>query len=488
MWGTRTGFILAAIGSAIGLGNIWRFPYMAYENGGAAFLIPYFFALITAGIPILILEFYIGHRMRTSVPSAFEKLGKFGWLGWWQIVISFVVSTYYSVIIAWALLYSFFAVTKSWGSQPEDYLMNDFLGITNTETWSSNFLGGFQWHILIALAVVWGLAFIILHGGVRKGIERANKIFMPMLFAIILLILFRSVTLEGAAVGLNALFSPEWGQILNSSTWISAYTQIFFSLGIGLGAMITYASYLPKKSDITNNAFMTALANCGFSLLAGISVFGALGFIAQQKGMPLDEVATGGVILAFSVFPEIINAMPMGNIIGVLFFVSLLFAGISSLVSMAEPFISALGDKFNIKRKHAVNWTLGSTALISILFATGSGLHLLDSIDRSVAVLSLSITGLMMVVMMSWKLRLIPTARHYVNEVSDFSLGRWWSVCLVVLTPLVLGYNAIMTLIGDIQHNYEGYPNSLIYTSWIVAIAILFVALCFHFMKRSEAK
>ncbi|MFW6315320.1 MAG: sodium-dependent transporter, partial [Desulfohalobiaceae bacterium] len=266
-WGTRTGFILAAVGSAIGLGNIWRFPYMAYDNGGGAFLIPYFFALLTAGIPIIILEFGIGHKYKGSAPLTFFNIfKKWQWLGWWQVFVAFIISIYYVVIIAWALNYALLALNLGWGENPEDFFFGDFLALSE----GPMNLGGIVWPIFIAAIAMWFVTWLALFSGVRRGIEVANKIFMPLLFLLLLIMLGRAVTLEGAAEGINWLFRPDFSAILDYKVWTAAYGQIFFTLSICFAIMITYSSYLPAKSDINNNGMMTAFINCGFSLLAGI--------------------------------------------------------------------------------------------------------------------------------------------------------------------------------------------------------------------------
>jgi neurotransmitter:Na+ symporter, NSS family len=315
-WGSRLGFILAAVGSAIGLGNIWRFPYMAYDNGGGAFLIPYFFALLTAGIPILILEFGLGHKMKGSAPLSFARLNrKWEWIGWWQLAISFVISVYYIIIIAWAFNYLWFAVSRSWGPDTIGFFVSDFLGLTQSPFDG----GGIRWIIVATLVIAWIINFAVLYSGVKKGIEVANKIFMPVLIVVILILLVRSVTLPGAADGISLLFAPDFSKILDANVWVAAYGQIFFSLSIAFGIMIGYASYLPDDSDVVNNAFMTGFLNCGFSLLAGITVFGIIGFMMHQAGGVLPEKLSG-VFLAFVTFPEAVNQLPfLQTVVGILF-------------------------------------------------------------------------------------------------------------------------------------------------------------------------
>src|SRR5690606_7432750 len=278
-WGTRAGFILAAVGSAIGLGNIWRFPAVAYENGGGAFLIPYLFALLTAGIPILILEFTMGHKYRGSAPLTFRRMNKkTEFIGWWAVLVAFVISTYYSVIIAWAMSYSVFSFNLNWGEDTGGFLFGDYLKLAENPGEVGSFVPG----VLIPLILVWVIVLGILFKGVKKGIEIANRIFIPALVVIFLIIVIRAITLPGAMDGLEAFFTPDFSKILNPDVWVAAYGQIFFSLSIAYAIMITYSSYLPKKSDITNNAFITGFGNSSFEILAGIGVFGILGYMAGQ--------------------------------------------------------------------------------------------------------------------------------------------------------------------------------------------------------------
>src|SRR5690554_1310445 len=245
-WGTRAGFLLAAMGSAIGLGNIWRFPAVAYENGGGAFFIPYLFALLTAGIPMLIMEFTIGHKYRSSAPRSLKRIsGGMEWIGWWQVIISFVISTYYPIIISWASMYAYFSFSQAWGDNPEKFFKNDFLNMATPGEF-----GAFVPSVLVPLVIIWAIVFIILFRGVKKGIELANRIFIPLLLICFLLIVIRAVTLPGALTGLNAFFEPDWSSIMNGSVWVAAYGQIFYSLSIGFAIMITFSSYRSEERRV----------------------------------------------------------------------------------------------------------------------------------------------------------------------------------------------------------------------------------------------
>ncbi|RSK28446.1 sodium-dependent transporter [Bacillus sp. HMF5848] len=488
-WGTRAGFILAAAGSAIGLGNIWRFPATAYENGGGAFFFPYLFALLTAGIPLLIMEFTIGHKYRGSAPLSYGRMNKKAeWIGWWQVAISFFISVYYAAIIAWAIMYSVFSFNLSWGDDTEGFLFSNVLNISD----GPGALEGLApvWSILITLIIVWVVTLGVLVGGVKKGIELANKIFIPTLAVLFLIIVIRALTLEGAVEGLNAFFKPNWDTIWSGKVWVAAYGQIFFSLSIAFAIMVTYSSYLPKKSDITNNAFITGFANSGFELLAGIGVFSILGFLATQQGVGVDEVVAGGVGLAFVVFPAVINEFPaLNGLFGFLFFASLVLAGLSSLISIVETFVAGVQDKFGVSRKASVLVGGGLAALISILFATRSGLYFLDVVDYFINSFGVALAGLIEVVAVAWFMRELKNLQAHANELSDIQLGAWWRICLGLITPLVLGYMMFDNIRTNLAENYGDYPTWFVTSfGWAIAGAAILIGVLFSLVKWDKKR
>ena len=454
-WGTRLGFLLAAVGSAVGLGNIWRFPYVAWENGGGAFFVPYLFALLTAGIPLLVLEYAIGHRFRGSAPLSLRRLHpRAEWIGWWQVAVCFLIASYYAVVIAWAAGYAWFSVGTQWGEDPEAFFFESYLGVTEPGT-----LGGVRLGVLLPLVLVWGLTLAVLSGGIRRGIERANRVLIPLLLLMFLVIVIRAVTLEGSAVGLEALFEPDWSSIGDASVWVAAYGQIFFSLSIGFAIMITYASYLPRDGDLTGNAFIAGFSNASFELLAGIGVFAAIGFLATTRDIGVDEVARDGIGLAFVIFPEIISQLPgPSGLYGVLFFGSLVLAGISSLISITQTYIAALQEKFELRRRTAVGVAGGGTALVSVTYATGGGLNTLDVVDRFINNFGVAAVGLVEVVVIAWLIRELPRLRTHADGVSDLRLGRWWVISLGAVTPLVLGWMTIDNLRTEFDEPYGDYP------------------------------
>ena len=464
-------FILDAIGSAVGLGNIWRFPYVAYENGGGAFVIPYLVALLTAGIPFLFLDYALGHRFRGSAPLSFARLrrGTEG-LGWWQVGICFAIAVYYAAVIAWAVRYTIFSVDEAWGDDPAGFFTGEFLKVSDPGVTAELVPG-----VIIPLAIVWLAIIGIMVMGVQKGIGALSTVFIPVLVLAFGALVVRSLFLPGAAEGLNALFTPNWDALTEPSVWGAAFGQIFFSLSIGFGIMITYASYVHRDTDMTGSGLVVGLANSSFELLAGIGVFAALGFMAQANDVAVDEVASSGVGLAFIGFPAIISEAPWGAFIGVLFFGSLVIAGITSLVSVIEVVISAVRDKFEMARTTAAAVVTVPAAIISMLFfSTTSGLHVLDILDHFINQFGILFVAVVQMVVLAWVLRVLPLAQNHLNRSGSFPLGAWWRVLVSIVAPIALAYVLLDGLWNDIKTPYGDYPTwMLLLFGWGAALGVI---------------
>lgn len=459
-WTGQVGFILAAIGSAVGLGNIWRFPGVAYDNGGGAFLIPYLVALITAGIPILFLDYAIGHRFRGSAPTALRRLGgsRGRWLeglGWFQVAIAFVIAIYYAVVIAWAMSFFVFSFDLRWGDDPAGFFIGDYLHVGDPGI-SFEFVPG----VLIPLAIVWIATIAVLAAGVAKGLQRANVIALPVLLIAFLVLVVRALFLDGAPEGLNAFFTPDWAALGDPNVWIAAYSQIFFSLSIAFGIMITYASYRRRRSNLTSPGLVVAFANSSFELLAGIGVFATLGFFAFQQGIAVADLeGLTGVSLSFITFPAIVAQMPGGPIFGALFFGSLTLAGFTSLISVLQVVSAGVQEKLNISPRTAA-LTIGPIcAILSILlYSTTTGLLALDVTDAWANEIGIVGSAVLMTVLVIWVFRRGPELRGHLNAVSTFKVGRIWIVFAGIVAPVVLGYMLISRIVTLIAEGYGGYP------------------------------
>jgi NSS family neurotransmitter:Na+ symporter len=469
-WDSRTAFVLAAIGSAIGLGNIWRFPYIAYKFGGGAFLIPYLVALLTAGIPLLILEFALGHKMRAAAPGAFYKVRRnTEWIGWFALLVGFGIVTYYAVIMGWSGRYLIASFNLSWGSDPaavENFFYNKVLGVT-----SGPFqIGKVMWPLVATLAAAW--VWVIL--SIWKGAKTVSKVvWVTVLLPWVILIVFfiRGVTLPGANEGLRYFLTPDLAALKNPAVWHAAYSQVFFSLTVGFGVMIAYASFLPKKSDVVNNAIIVSLADAGTAFAGGIVVFSTLGYYANVTGQAVSKVVSSGPGLAFVTYPMIINKLPFPRfliiIFGILFFIMLLTLAIDSAFSLVEGGAAGLLDRFGWKRWKTLIGMALAAFLVGIIYVTGSGIYWLDIVDYFMNNFGLFVVALLECLVVGWIWR-AHHLRRYCNLRSEVKIGRWWEGMVQWFVPavtiLILGF----TVVERMQEPYSGNHLAEFLGGWLV--------------------
>jgi len=475
-------FIMAAIGSAIGLGNVWRFPYICYENGGGAFLIPFFVALFTAGIPLMILEFTIGHWSQHSAPKAMKKIHpRFEWVGWWTTLIPFIIATYYVVVMSWCFSYMIYAIDLRWGSNAESFFLNSFLKITE----NPSIFGSISVPVVLGLIAIWTSVFIILY----KGVHRIGKVVLltvPIPIVLMLILTIRGITLPGAIDGISYYLTPDFSKILNVNVWLSAYAQVFFSLGLAQGIMITYASYLKKNSDINNNACITAFADAGVSFFAGFTVFSVVGYLAATQGVGIDQLGVGGPFLIFITYPTTISMLPVAAaVFGILFYIALLTFGIDSAFSMIEPISAGINEKWKISKTKTTAITCFIGFLLSLSFTPGSGLYWLELVDHFVANFGLVVIGLIECIILGWMYPL-DSLRKYANERSEIRVGSWWNFLIKYVIPIILILLLIFSIIENVIHPYMGYPVRVILFGGVLPLVIA-PMLAYYFMKkRSE--
>ncbi len=477
-WASRSSFVMAAIGSAIGLGNVWRFPYIAYANGGGAFFIPYFVALLTAGIPLLMLEFALGQKYQAGPVGALRAVGrKWEWVGWYGAFNSLGVVMYYSVIMAWVVCYIVFSLNLSWGRDPAAFF-SDFLGKTFTtsvvagvarRTADPGAVGGISWPVVGALVLCWLSIYWILSRGVLR-VGKVVWVTVPLPFLCLLILAVRGLTLPGALDGVRYYLTPDFGKLADPKVWLAAYGQIFFSIGLGWGIMIAYASYRPRTSSITNNAFITSLANCGTSFFAGFAVFSTLGFLAFRSGVPVEHVAKSGIGLAFEVYPAAISQIPfLAGLFGVIFFLMLASLGIDSAFSMVEAVVAGLEDRWHIRKRTLTRLVCLLGFALGLPFCTGSGFWWMDVVDAWFTFFGLAVVGFLECVIIGWFFD-TRSLREYISSVSEIRAGPWWTICIKVVTPLILGISIALNLYRYLfVERYGGYPTwALVVFGWLV--------------------
>jgi NSS family neurotransmitter:Na+ symporter len=482
-WDSRFAFIMAAVGSAVGLGNIWRFPFRCYENGGGAFLIPYFIALFTLGIPLLILEFTLGHWSRGSPPVAFSKIGKkWEWFGWWPIIVEFITVIYYSVILAWCFNYMIYSLDLRWGANAEGFFLNSFLGATSIP----EALGGLKIPVIIGLFAVWLMVYLILRKGV-KSIGKVCVVLVPMATILLVIMAIRGLTLPGATEGLSFYLTPDFSKLGDAKIWLAAYSQVLWSIGLAGGIMITYASFLPKKSDINNNAIITSLADAGVSFFGGFITFSVLGYLAMSTGSGIDNVVAVGPELAFIAYPTAISLLPFAAaIFGLIFFTALLTFGLTSAISMAEPLPVGINDKWKIStgKTTAIICIIGFLA--GLIYTTGGGVHWISISDEFIATFGISLIALFECLIAGYAFHLHKLRKH-ANDVSEIKIGRWWDVLIKFVNPIILTVLFIIVIKDYILEGYEGYSTYSILVGGIL-LAILAFILSFVFMKIKGKK
>jgi len=358
----RLGFILAAAGSAVGLGNIWKFPYLAGQNGGAVFLLIYLGCIFLLCYPVMAGEIAIGRKAGSDAYGSYQKLGggKWGYLGIFGILAGIFILSFYNVVAGWAFGYFLHISFGSLLSHPDfgsffGLFVNDILDVTSIEGLAnSNFLFSL---------IFMGLTALIVSQGIQKGIEAANKIMMPALYMILIGIIVYSLTLPNAMAGVKFYLVPDFAE-LRIQTVFEGLKQAFFSLSLGMGALITYGSYLKKDENITSSAAVISLADTSVAFLAGLMVFPLVHFL--QYKLQITEVATAGPPLIFIVLPQIFHEMGpvLGRIVGGSFFLLVCFAALTSTISLLEVPVAYLVDQKKMKRKNVV-W--GIALLIFVL-------------------------------------------------------------------------------------------------------------------------
>ncbi|WP_226984200.1 hypothetical protein [Halothermothrix orenii] len=340
------------------------------------------------------------------------------------------------------------------------------------------------------VVVSWIAIYLIL----RKGTESVGKVvpytvILPVVLLLILII--RSVTLPGAIEGLNYYLKPDFTKLLDIGVWIDAYTQVFFTLSLGMGIMIAYASYMPKNSDVVNNALITVFANSGVSFMAGIAVFGTLGYMAQEQGVAIADVVADGVILAFVTYPNAINMLPGGPIVagffGVVFFVTLLTLGIDSAFSLVESNVAGIVDKWGFNRRKTTFWVVVLLLVTGLIFATRAGLYWLDLIDHYVNTYGLLLGGLLEALAIGWFYN-AEKLRNYFNPISEYQFGKWWNIMVQVITPIILVYLFVFNLSKDIGANYGGYGKLYQWIGgWGLLIVMAIVSVLLSAIKGRES-
>uniref|UniRef100_A0A8C6TEU6 Transporter n=1 Tax=Neogobius melanostomus TaxID=47308 RepID=A0A8C6TEU6_9GOBI len=445
-WTRQMDFIMSCVGFAVGLGNVWRFPYLCYKNGGGVFLIPYLLIVFIGGIPIFFLEIALGQFMKAGSINVWNIAPLFKGLGYSSMVIVFFCNTYYIMVLAWGFYYLIHSFTANLFANSSWFLtFCDFEFSRNKVLNISSGLdepGSMSWELTLCLMAVW----IMVYFCVWKGVKSTGKIvyFTATFPYVVLIILFvRGVTLPGAYEGIMYYIKPNWSKLQEAQVWIDAGTQIFFSYAIGLGALTALGSYNRFNNDCYKDAFVLALINSGTSFFAGFVVFSILGFMAAEQGVDISQVAESGPGLAFIAYPKAVSLMPVAPLWAALFFFMLLMLGLDSQFVGVEGFVTGILDLFpasynhKYKREIAVALCCGLCFIIDLSMVTQGGMYVFQLFDYySASGMTLLWQAFWECVVVAW----VYGADRFMDDVARMIGYRpfpWMKWCWAFITPCV---------------------------------------------------
>jgi len=464
-WGSRWGFVMAAVGMAIGTGNIWRFPRVAAANGGGPFIIAWTIALFVWAIPLLMGEMVMGRKTGLGTIGAFRDFvgKKYTWMGTWIAVVCLGIMFYYSVVMGWCVKYFTLAVSGTF--KPGMYTVaTQAIWDTFTTTPSQTIF----FHLVSML-----VAGFIIYRGVTGGIEKASKIMIPTLFGLLLIAVIRTLTLPGAAQGLEYLFSPKLYMLKDYNIWLQAFAQAAWSTGAGWGFIITYAVYTKKKEDIGGNCLIMGFGDNLGALIAGMTVLPAIYALSPTQQFAEQALASNNTGITFIYLAQLFTQLPAGNILAAVFFGAMAIAALSSLLPMIEVGVRNLMDMGMDRKKStliivAFGFVLGIPSAYSLNF--------LDNQDWVWGV-GLLLSGLFVAfAMMKYGLE---RARDVINlDGADFQIGKWWSVCVrmfPVLFSIIVGWwiwQSITWYPENWWDPFEVFSVGTIIVQFIIVIAI----------------
>ncbi|MBN2600829.1 MAG: sodium-dependent transporter [Candidatus Marinimicrobia bacterium] len=433
-WGSKIGFVLAAAGSAVGLGNIWKFPYLVGENGGAAFVLLYLLCVVLVGLPVVIAEILIGRTTQKNPVGSFRELSKgnpfWMFIGGLGVLTGFLILSYYNVIAGWSLGYVVESLKGSFQNLENPAAAGElFNQLSSRPQWTLLFHGMFMM-----------LTVSIIYAGVAKGIERASKIMMPALLILIIILVIRGITLNGASAGIHYLLKVDFS-VITGKTFFLALGQAFFSLSLGMGALLTYGSYMSKKDSIPISALNIVLLDTLIALLAGFMIFPAVFAMGMQPAQ--------GPSLIFNILPIVFNSIPAGYIFRIIFFILLTVAALTSTISLLEVITAFVVDEFQFERKKAaivlgiIVFVIGIPSALSfcgwqnvMIF----GLTCFDFVDFISANIFLPLGGIFIALFVGWFWGTKNSVPHLLEGTVKFPvfLVSTWSILIRFVAPVLI--------------------------------------------------
>ncbi|KAM9391478.1 sodium- and chloride-dependent GABA transporter ine [Pholidichthys leucotaenia] len=493
-WSGQLEFILATVGYAVGLGNVWRFPYLCYSNGGGAFMIPYLIMVCVCGIPMVFMEFAIGQYTRLGPTHAFTKICPLlKGVGLATVTMSFMFCTYYHVLMSWALYYLFnsFRPTLPWTSCNNTWNVAEYCSSglpgnnTHLQSASQQFfdhrllektngieeVGGIRWELFGYLLLAWFIVYLCIF----KGVKSTGKVvYFTAIFPYFLLfaLLINNVQLPGATDGILYFVTPVWSKLFSVKVWVGAAAQVFNSLGISFGYLISMASYNKFNNNILRDALIVSFANSFTSILAGFVVFSAVGYMAHIHNLPVDNIATDGPGLVFVVYPEILSTIPLFQLWAPLFFFMLLCLGLDSQFGNIEVTVTFLKDEFGPKILHYLKRE--ELLVLAVCFAafvlgiphiSQGGIYMFQLMDHYTAVISLIFVAICEVVAVCWIFG-VSRVSLMVQRMQGKAPNIYFRLCWLLLCPLLILCILITSIILYTPARYGTYTYPL-WAEWV---------------------
>ncbi|XP_029956327.1 sodium- and chloride-dependent GABA transporter ine [Salarias fasciatus] len=498
-WSRQIEFTLAGIGCAVGLGNVWRFPYLCYRSGGGAFLVPYLLMLVVLGIPLLYMELTVGQYTRRGPVHALTSVCPLlKGVGMASVAISFIMCTYYNVVITWALYYLFnsFQDPLPWHSCNNTwntpnctiYRTND----SDTYTASQEFFryrmleqtngvedaGVLRWELFLILILSW----ILIYFCIFKGIKSTGKVvYFTALFPYIILIalLINNVQLPGAMAGIRFFIIPEWHRLLDETVWVNAAAQIFNSIGIGFGSLLAMSSYNSFNNNVLKDTLTIAIINSLTSILAGFVIFSAFGYMSHLQRVDVDKLAVDGPGLVFVIYPQAFSTMPVSQLWAVLFFFMLLCLGLDSEFAMVEVMVTSLMDEFYrplikfFKRKELFVLAVCAVAfLFGIPCVMQVGIYVFQLMDHYTAIVSIMFLAFFEILATCWCYG-VKRLSDNLEEMTGKKANIYFRFCWLIVAPVLITVLLVFSVIQFTPARYGNYvfPQWAQGVGWVIALA-----------------
>ena len=477
-WSSRTSFILASIGSAVGLGNAWRFPGLAAKYGGGAFLFVYLAAMLIIGIPLLMMEIAVARYTRQGAPGSMRAMNKkMEGVGWLAVSNGIGISIYYAAVFAWVIL-MFFLSFKFAGMTGDTEAASSLWATTIKTTGTTEGWTTISWPVLGCLVLAWALAYLCIRNG-TTSVGKVVKFTVSLPVICLLIMAVRGIMLPGALTGLAKLFIPDWSALADSNLWVDAIGQVFYSLSTAMAIMFAYGSFLDKDSNIVIDTIIIAFSDLFISVLAGIVMFTTMAGVGM-----LDSMSASGIATAFIIYPQAIVQISGSSIFNMIFafifYFCLITLAIDSLFSIIEGTSTALSDKFKLDKKKTTLTIVIIESIFSLIYVTGAGLAVLDIVDYFINSYTLLITGILEMIVAGWFFKTAKILEELNRNTKGFKMPAWWFLpSIKIISPVVLAGLFIWNLVnliksGGIYGAADGYSlKSNIIFGWAIVVLIL---------------